>query len=175
MLAIYFELPQRAARGQQLQPGPHPRRGPARRDLVGHLADRGQVAADHPVDPLQFPYERLAAGVGLARFVPPGLGHARRSRVAGSLRYMRMYEPYPACSASRRNPACRNRRFSVTSNWDVMWVAPASGSTVCGRPAPSSAADNRNVLATTTLSSARPWTSISGRRRFGASLIRLDR
>jgi len=64
MLAIYLELPQRAARGQQLQPGPHPRRGPARRDLVGHLADRGQVAADHPVDPLQFPYERLAAGVG---------------------------------------------------------------------------------------------------------------
>ena len=44
-----------------------------------------------------------------------------------------------------------------------MWVAPDSGSTWCGRPAASSADDIRRVCATTTLSSAIPWISSSGR------------
>ena len=44
-----------------------------------------------------------------------------------------------------------------------MWVTPTSGSTSCGRPAASSADDSCSVWAATTLSSARPWISSSGR------------
>ena len=47
----------------------------------------------------------------------------------------------------------------------VMCVTPDSGSTACGRPAASSAVDSRSVCATSTLSSARPWMSISGPAR----------
>jgi len=50
-----------------------------------------------------------------------------------------------------------------------MCVVPDRGSTWCGRPAVSSAADRRSVCAGTTLSSAMPCTSSSGRRSAGAS------
>ena len=66
----------------------------------------------------------------------------------------------------------------------VMWVTPDSGSTSCGRPAASRAEDSRREWATTTLSSARPWTIIIGRcgsagvdqtrRRRSASCARYD-
>ena len=44
-----------------------------------------------------------------------------------------------------------------------MCVTPTSGSTSCGRPAASSAAESCSVWAATTLSSARPWMRSSGR------------
>lgn len=44
-----------------------------------------------------------------------------------------------------------------------MCVTPLSGSTSCGRPADSSAEESRSAWATTTLSSAIPWTIIIGR------------
>ena len=52
-----------------------------------------------------------------------------------------------------------------------MCVTPGSGSSACGRPAATSAADSRTECATTTLSSASPWMISSGRSSFGASSI----
>ncbi len=70
-------------------------------------------------------------------------------------------------SARRRKSTCSSSRFSATTSCGVMWVTPDSGSTVCGRPAASSAEDSRRVCATTTLSSASPWMSSSGRSSSG--------
>lgn len=64
--------------------------------------------------------------------------------------------------ASRRNATCRRSRFSATTSCGVMCVTPESGSTVCPRPAASSADDRRSVCAATTLSSASPWMISSG-------------
>lgn len=50
----------------------------------------------------------------------------------------------------------------------AMWVAPVSGSTECGRPVASNAADSRSVCAATTLSSTMPCTSSSGRACAGS-------
>ena len=44
-----------------------------------------------------------------------------------------------APSASLRNRTCSSRRFSATTSCGVMCVTPESGSTLCGRPAASSA------------------------------------
>ncbi len=66
-------------------------------------------------------------------------------------------------SDSRRKSSCSRSRFSATTSCGVMWVTPDSGSTRCGRPAARSADDSCSVWATTTLSSARPWMSSSGR------------
>ena len=57
------------------------------------------------------------------------------------------------------------QRFSATTSCGVMWDTPESGSTLWGRPASSSARDSCKVWAATTLSSASPWISSSGRRR----------
>ena len=59
--------------------------------------------------------------------------------------------------------------FAATGSCAAMCVIPDSGSTACGRPAASSADDSRSVWATTTLSSASPWISSSGRDSRGAS------
>ena len=60
-------------------------------------------------------------------------------------------------------------RFSATSSWLAMWVTPVRGSTWCGRPAARSADESWRVWALTTLSSARPWISRSGRSSLAAS------
>ena len=68
-------------------------------------------------------------------------------------------------SERRRKSSWCSSRFSATTSCGVMWVMPTSGSTSCGRPAASSADDSCSVWAATTLSSARPWISSSGRVR----------
>ena len=82
-------------------------------------------------------------------------------------------------SGRRATPPCerlrggrrswRRRRFSATSSWLAMWVTPVRGSTWCGRPAARSAAESWSVWAPTTLSSASPWRSSSGRSSLAAS------
>src|SRR5271166_6352952 len=72
----------------------------------------------------------------------------------------------------RKKSTWSKRRFSATSSCEAIWVTPESGSTLCGRPAASSAAENRRLCATTTLSSARPWMSSSGLVSLGASASR---
>src|SRR5712691_5462573 len=69
----------------------------------------------------------------------------------------------------RRKSTCSSSRFSATASCAAMWVTPASGSTLCGRPAASSADDSRSECATTTLSSASPWMISSGRDSLWAS------
>ena len=59
--------------------------------------------------------------------------------------------------------------FSATTSCGVMWVTPDSGSTCAGGRPRAARRDSRSVWATTTLSSARPWMSISGRRQPGGA------
>ena len=56
-----------------------------------------------------------------------------------------------------------------------MCVMPLSGRNVCLRPAAINAWLKRRLLAIVTLSSAKPWMSMSGRLSFGASAMMLLR
>lgn len=78
-------------------------------------------------------------------------------------------------SASARKSRCSSNRLRATVSSLVMCVMPLSGRNVCFLPAAISAWLNRRLLAIVTLSSAKPWMSISGRLSFGASATMLLR
>lgn len=78
-------------------------------------------------------------------------------------------------SASARKSRCNSNRLRATVSSLVMCVMPLSGRNVCFLPAAISAWLNRRLLAIVTLSSAKPWMSISGRLSFGASATMLLR
>jgi hypothetical protein len=78
----------------------------------------------------------------------------------GSIPFTRSVHAKPAHAsipnACWRNRTCSRNRFSATASCGVMCVTPVNGNTVCGRPFSVSRCENNNVLAATTLSSARP-------------------
>jgi len=98
---------------------------------------------------------RPGAGTGQGR------GSARHGAGArGSARHGAghwLVEPQPVTPRDLfKKSAWSRSRFSATSSCEAWWVTPDNGSTVCGRPASSSADDSRSVCATATLSSASP-------------------
>ena len=106
----------------------------------------------------------------------PRYSSARRSSIGADVSRCCRSEPLPlGASRCRRGQGSARKaswcrcRFSLTTSWGVMWVTPTSGSTSWGRPWASRADDSCSVWAATTLSSASPWISSSGRRRSWAS------
>ena len=99
---------------------------------------------------------------GRDRSVDPALTGCRRSRTP-TTRRRRRPRRVPGERMRRRNASWCSSRFSATTACGVMCETPDSGSTSWGLPAARSAEDSWSVCAATTLSSARPWTSSSGR------------
>ena len=193
-----IEVPDHPAEAVQRRVGAHvavaavpvdrtPDRGPRlrRRLAVGELVP-DLVAVLDDVDHVQVPDRpgvvRLAAAGRIERGpvegdpAPVDSGHDRLE--LGQVGVVEAEEigqvaPFAAAASSprarRRKSSSSRRRFSATTSSGVMCVTPESGITVCGLPAASSADESRSVLATATLSSARPWMSRSGRTRRWAS------